>query len=188
MGSILQPGYLYWDGAKYVLNNAQGPAGAPGADGAVGPTGPPGAGVTPGGDLSGTATSQIVVGIQSNPVASTTPVASAVPVYDIALAHYDIRKLTIDDLGPAFTITSFAGGSTVEIGTTVTNPAFTASYSSAASSANITNTDSIDSPLVLTAPYTSGTVVGFFYSQYANFRHFHFDCGRSDHSNCQSIH
>ena len=64
--------------------------------------------------------------------------------------------------GSGFSITSFAGGSTVEIGATVTNPNFTASYSSASTSASITNTDSIDSPLVLTSPFTSGTVVGSF--------------------------
>lgn len=72
------------------------------------------------------------------------------------------RQLTQDDILPGFSITSFNGGSTVEIGATVTNPAFTASYTSTPASANITNTDGIDSPLVLTVPYTSGTVVGSF--------------------------
>ena len=103
-----------------------------------------------------------VVRIQSIPVATTSPIQSAVLVYDTGVTRYDVRQLTPDDLGPAFTITSFTGGSTVEVGATVTNPAFTASYSTPASSANITNTDNIDSPLVLITPFTSGTVVGSF--------------------------
>lgn len=118
---------------------------------------------TAGGDLSGTATDQVVIGLQTIPLASTTPVQSAVPVYDTATLQYDVRKLTLDDVGPAFAITGFSGGSTVEIGATVTNPAFTASYSSTPASAQITNTDSIDSPLILITPFTSGTVVGSFH-------------------------
>lgn len=72
------------------------------------------------------------------------------------------RTMSLDEFTPGFTITSFSGGSTVEIGATVTNPAFTSSYSSLPTSAQITNTDSIGSPLVLTTPFTSGTVVGSF--------------------------
>lgn len=104
-----------------------------------------------------------VKGIQTVPVATTTPVQSAVPVFDTGAARYDIRPLTADDILPGFTINSFSGGSTVEVGATVTNPAFTASYSSLPASANITNTDGIDSPLVLTTPFTAGTVVGAFH-------------------------
>jgi hypothetical protein len=63
---------------------------------------------------------------------------------------------------PSFSITSFTGGSTVELGTSVVNPAFTASYSTTPAGAQITNTEGIDSPLVLTTPFTSGTVVGTF--------------------------
>lgn len=118
-------------------------------------------GITLGGDLSGTNTSQTVVGLFNHPIASTAPVQSAVPIWDSS--RYDIRKLTLDDLGPAFAITSFSGGSIVEIGATVTNPTFTASYSSSPSSANITNTDNVDSPLVLAFPFTSGTVIGSFH-------------------------
>jgi hypothetical protein len=111
-------------------------------------------------DLSGNSTAQTVVGLYNHPLASTAPVLSAVPVWDGSI--YDIRKLTVDDLGPAFTITGFSGGSVVELGVTVTNPAFSASYSSTPNSASITNSASIDSPLVLNPPYTSGTVVGSF--------------------------
>jgi hypothetical protein len=117
---------------------------------------------TANGDLSGSNTSQTVKGLYNNPLASTTPVQSAVPVWDTGPAQYDIRKLTLDDLGPAFAIDSFSGGETVETGVTVTNPSFTVSYSSTPTSAQITNSDDIDSPLTLTSPYTSGTVTGSF--------------------------
>lgn len=51
MGSILQPGFVYWDGFKYILSNASGPpgpAGSTGATGATGATGSPGADGSPG--------------------------------------------------------------------------------------------------------------------------------------------
>ena len=64
----------------------------------------------------------------------------------------------------AFTINSFAGcGGSLELGATVTNPTCTASYSATPASASISNTDAVDSPLVLTNPFTSGTIVGSFY-------------------------
>lgn len=72
------------------------------------------------------------------------------------------RQMSLDEFTPGFLITSFSGGSIVEIGATVTNPSFTATYSTTPISAQITNTDSIDSPLVLSTPFTSGTVVGAF--------------------------
>lgn len=73
------------------------------------------------------------------------------------------RQLDQDDVLAGFSITSFGGGSTVEIGATVTNPAFTASYSALPVSAAITNTDGTSSPTNLTTPFTSGTVVGSFH-------------------------
>ena len=72
-------------------------------------------------------------------------------------------NLTAADILPAFAVTVFNGGQNVEIGTTVTDPAFTIAYSNPASSANITNTDGIDSPLTLASPFTSGTVTGSFH-------------------------
>ena len=103
-----------------------------------------------------------VIGLQNVAVATTPPIQSAVPIFDVSATEYNIRQLTQDDIAPGFSITSFNGGSTVEVGATVTNPSFTASYSSTPSSANITNTDGIDSPLVLVFPFTSGTVIGSF--------------------------
>jgi hypothetical protein len=89
------------------------------------------------------------------------PLASYVPVANNGTSA-PWRRLTQDDILPGFSITGFNGGSTVEIGATVTNPVFSASYSSTPTSANITNTDGIGSPLTLTTPFTSGTVTGSF--------------------------
>jgi hypothetical protein len=139
----LSDGYLNWNGSTWQFSTI-------------------GSGFTAGGDLSGSSTDQTVIGLYNNPLASTTPSQSDVPIWDTSLSHYSIRQLTADDIAAGFTINSFAGGSTVEIGATVTNPAFTASYSHTPNSAQITNTDGIDSPLVLSSPYTSGTVVGSF--------------------------
>lgn len=67
-------------------------------------------------------------------------------------------------LNSGFTINSFTGcGGSLELGQTVTNPTCSATYSGTPVSANITNTDSIDSPLVLITPFTSGTIVGSFH-------------------------
>ena len=123
---------------------------------------PPSGTFTAGGDLSGTDSSQTVKGLYNYDLASTVPIASAVPVYSATSFRYDVRKLTLDDLDPAFAISSFTGGSTVEVGATVTNPAFTASYSTAAASATITNDNALDTPHVLSTPFTSGTITGGF--------------------------
>ena len=92
-----------------------------------------------------------------------TPAQSDVYVYDTSTSQYALRQLTQDDILPGFAINSFTGGSTVETGATVTNPAFAASYNETPDSANITNTDGTDSPLALTTPFTAGTVVGAFH-------------------------
>jgi len=60
------------------------------------------------------------------------------------------------------TITSFTGGQAGEIGQSFVNPAFSATYSGTPTGANITNTDSIDSPHALTTPFTSATLAGTF--------------------------
>lgn len=69
--------------------------------------------------------------------------------------------LTIS-LATSFGISSFTGGRSVEVGAAVVNPVFGASYTATPDSANITNTENIDSPLTLTTPFTTGTVVGTF--------------------------
>jgi hypothetical protein len=59
-------------------------------------------------------------------------------------------------------ITSFTGGQVGEIGQTFSNPRFSATYMGTPTSANITNTDNIGSPLNLISPFTSGTILGTF--------------------------
>lgn len=65
---------------------------------------------------------------------------------------------------PPMTISSFTSGAivNVELGFSIVNPAFVASYVGTPTSANITNTDSIDSPHTLTTPFTSATLAGTF--------------------------
>lgn len=72
------------------------------------------------------------------------------------------QTITISTSG-SFSINSFTGcGGSFELGFSSTNPTCSATYSSTPNSANITNTENIDSPLVLTTPFTSGTIVGTF--------------------------
>lgn len=61
-----------------------------------------------------------------------------------------------------FGISSFTGGQSGELGQSFINPNFAASYSSSPTSANITNTDSINSPFNLTTPFTSASITGTF--------------------------
>ena len=63
----------------------------------------------------------------------------------------------------SFAINSFTGcNGSLELGATVTNPTCNATYTATPSSATITNTDGVDSPLTLTSPFTSGTISGTF--------------------------
>ena len=61
-------------------------------------------------------------------------------------------------------IGSFTGcGGSVELGAVITNPTCVATYTGGTpTSAVITNSEGVDSPLTLTNPYTSGTIVGSF--------------------------
>jgi len=78
------------------------------------------------------------------------------------------NTITISQSG-AFSITSFTGCSSNEIGTAITNPTFSAAYSTTPSSAQITNTASISSPFTLTSPFNSATIPGTFsYSSATN--------------------
>lgn len=61
-----------------------------------------------------------------------------------------------------FSIASFTGAQAGELGQSFVNPAFAATYSATPASAQIANTDGIDSPHVLTTPFTSATLSGTF--------------------------
>lgn len=90
--------------------------------------------------------------------ASVAPVASAALVGTNSTTAL-WRQLTADDILPGFTITSFNGAgsytSVKELGDTIVNPNFTASYNNLPISANIT--DGINPTLVLVTPFTAGT-------------------------------
>lgn len=92
MSGILTPGYLRWDGTKYVLDHdveIVGPPGSAGPQGPLGPVGPVGPGGTGSGDLLGTYPGPMsVVGLTgisgvvsfgssiTNPTITQTPTAS----------------------------------------------------------------------------------------------------------------
>lgn len=114
-----------------------------------------GSSFTAGGDLSGTNISQTVIGLRGFSIAATSPAPHAVLIYNSVASHYDVRPLTADDILPGFTINSFSGGSTVEIGANVVNPTFIASYSATPTSATINNADTGTNSL--TTPFTSFT-------------------------------
>ena len=66
-------------------------------------------------------------------------------------------------LSSAFAISSFTGcGGTLEVGQSIAFPTCSATYSAPPTRATITNSDSIDSPLVMTSPFTSATISGSF--------------------------
>lgn len=95
--------------------------------------------------------------IRGNPVAAgavTTPGA----VYASNGSNFVGRRLTLDDIDPAFNITSFSGGNqTVEVGDTISSPVnFTAAYTSTPTSAQIQD-DQGNPALPLVSPFTSGS-------------------------------
>jgi hypothetical protein len=142
-----------------------GPTGGLGPTGPTGPQGPTGSPGIPGGPTGPTGPAGIDAReIWTVPITmNVSPGQSFVPVFDVSPSgQYTIRQLTEDDILPGFSISSFSGGSTVEVGATVTNPSFTASYSSTPTSASISNTDGIDSPHAMTTPFTNATIVGSF--------------------------
>lgn len=65
--------------------------------------------------------------------------------------------------GGSFAILSFTGiAASLELGAALVNPAYAATYSELPASADITNTDGINSPLALTTPFASGAIAGTF--------------------------
>lgn len=65
--------------------------------------------------------------------------------------------------GGSFAILSFTGiAASLELGAALVNPTWAATYSELPASANIANTDGINSPLALTTPFASGAIAGTF--------------------------
>lgn len=93
--------------------------------------------------------------IQNNPVqAGTPPNNKSVYVWNGSV--FVPRQLTQSDIGPDFSV-SLSGAQTVEVGATINNPPFTASYvGGTPTAAQITNNNG-DTPLNLSSPYTSGS-------------------------------
>jgi len=109
---------------------AQGPAGTAGPAGPPGPTGPGGVpGGPAGGDLYDTYPNPHVKGLVNRPLdVVTIPGSDNVLFWDGA--QWMPKKLTGDMIGPAFVISGFAANTpSVEAGTTVALPGFTATYS-----------------------------------------------------------
>lgn len=82
------------------------------------------------GDLDGDNTSQIVIGLQTYPISTTAPVAGQSLVWDGYA--WTPTTITSEVIGAAFSINSFAtaiSSGLVEVGQTVSTPAFTATYS-----------------------------------------------------------
>ena len=74
MAAILTPGFIYWDGFKYVLE--------PGT-------------FVPAGDLAGNAISQEVVGIESHPVPGPTG-TNTVPAFGPALLLFGAQVVVVE--------------------------------------------------------------------------------------------
>lgn len=92
------------------------------------------------------------ISIQDFPVSETDPTNRQILIFDGT--SYVPGSLSIDDLTAAFNVT-MGGAQTVEVGATVTTPAFTAAYTGGpATSATLTDNDG-SSPKALTTPFTS---------------------------------
>ena len=65
-------------------------------------------------------------------------------------------------LAAGLDITSFTGGQAGELGQPFVNPAFNVTYNGTPTSANIANTDNINSPFALSSSYTTASITGTF--------------------------
>ena len=167
-GTVLASGALVYPGAQIGATGttgnvgATGSTGATGGTGATGPTGPTGTAGINGG--TGPTGPQGVTG-PTGPNPAPTGTTGAVAFVDTGVAFTE-RRLTLDDIDPAWTINSFTETTltSLEAGQTLSNPAFTASYSATPSSASITDgthSTNLGTPFtsgILTATYTYSSV------------------------------
>jgi hypothetical protein len=115
--------------------------------------------VTAAGTLAGTYYLNAATGGSSTPTYLTAGSGITITGSGTSGSPYVISVYTPP---PSLTITSFTGGQTLEIGASVANPTFAASYSATPTSASIANTDGIGSPATCTTPFTSCVVSGTF--------------------------
>lgn len=98
-----------------------------------------------------------VVTSAANGLAPLTNAVASQTLVDDGTGDPSWRQLSLDDLTPAFNA-SLSGGGTLEVGQSVINPAFTASYTGGpATSATITDNDG-NPALTLSTPFTAGTM------------------------------
>jgi len=121
MSGILTPGYLRWDGTKYVLDHdveIVGPSGSQGPAGIAGPVGPAGPNGTASGDLLGTFPGPIsVVGLTG--ISGTVSYGSAVTnptITQVATAGTTGQSMT----WKAQNATLFGGNAVIQSGTGTT--------------------------------------------------------------------
>jgi hypothetical protein len=117
-----------------------------------------GVGVTLGGDVTGLASANSLAKLQGNTLTCGTVGANYVPLYQSSTNSFVCQALTADEIGPAFAIASFTCSTcgTYENGFSVPSPTnFTAAYTSAPTSANISDGTNVDT---LTTPFTSGNL------------------------------
>lgn len=97
-----------------------------------------------------------VVSDEFNGLAPQTDNVEGQTLFDDGAGGVVWRAITAEDIVPAFAA-SLSGGGTLEVGQSVVNPAFTASYTSGPpTSATLTDTEG-NTPVVLSSPFTAVT-------------------------------
>jgi len=110
-----------------------------------------------------------VVGLYSRPIFDTPPEPSQVIAWNPSRQSWEYRKLTMDDITPAFTVSmTLQGSNIVETGATVANPSFTASYNQGVISAVLTDNQGTPARDVTSTPTSfnsTGTFTKTFHGQ-----------------------
>lgn len=118
-----------------------------------------GGGFSPGGDLSGTSTHQRVIGLYDVPLSSQTPLTNQFLGFNGL--YWGATTIQSNQIAPSYEIT-LSGPTLVEVGFTVFNPLFTASYSFTPTTATFVDDQGSPSLDVL-APPSPSTQNEFFY-------------------------